>query len=42
MFATGCEDLIWVEGLVCQLWVLLVFLEGLFADNIRHEVVDQL
>ena len=38
----GGEDLIWVLGFVCQLWVLLVRLEGLFADDIGDEVIDQL
>ena len=38
----GGEDLIWVLGFVCQLRVLLVSLERLFADDIGDEVVDQL
>jgi hypothetical protein len=38
----GGEDLIWMLGFVCQLWVLLVSLEGLFADDIGDEVVNQL
>jgi len=36
------EDLIWMLGFVCQLGVLLVSYEGLFADDIWNEVVDQL
>ena len=38
---SGGEDLIWVLRFVCQLRVLLVSLEGLFADDIGDEVVDQ-
>ena len=41
-FSSGGEDLIWVLGFVSQLWVLLVSYEGLFADDIGDEVVDQL
>ena len=36
------ENLIGVICLVSQLWVLLVCLERLFADDIWNEVVDQL
>jgi hypothetical protein len=41
VLASGTKDLIWVEGPVCQLWILLVCLEGLFADDIGDEVVHK-
>ena len=41
MLSMRTQDFIRVEGLIRQLWVLLVCLERLFANDVGDKVVDQ-